>query len=142
MKKTINIIMSVAAVVFGVVFAVTGIKTISEKDLYDTQITATVVDVQEEWESSADPEEPDRLVNNAYIDYEFDGKKYEHVPAPEQDDNTKVGDSVDILVQSKNPEKISKKYIFCPDEKNNCCCNGSNGYTNQQRRCQQQKVFR
>ena len=48
MKKTINIIMSVAAVVFGVVFAVTGIKTISEKDLYDTQITATVVDVQEE----------------------------------------------------------------------------------------------
>ena len=107
MKKTINIIMSVAAVVFGVVFAVTGIKTISEKDLYDTQITATVVDVQEEWESSADPEEPDRLVNTAYIDYEFDGKKYEHVPAPEQDDNIKVGDSVDILVQSKNPEKIS-----------------------------------
>ena len=107
MKKTINIIMSVAAVVFGVVFAVTGIKTISEKDLYDTQITATVVDVQEEWESSADPEEPDRLVNNAYIDYEFDGKKYEHVPAPEQDDNIKVGDTVDILVQSKNPEKIS-----------------------------------
>ncbi len=107
MKKTISIVMSVAAVVFGIVFAVTGIKTISEKDLYDTQITATVVDVQEEWESSADPEEPDRLVNNAYIDYEFDGKKYEHMPAPEQDDNIKVGDTVDILVQSKNPEKIS-----------------------------------
>ncbi|MBR2134547.1 MAG: hypothetical protein IJ851_07560 [Eubacterium sp.] len=107
MKKTISIVMSVAAVVFGIVFAVTGIKTISEKDLYDTQITATVVDVQEEWESSADPEEPDRLVNTAYIDYEFDGKKYEHVPAPEQDDNIKVGDTVDILVQSKNPEKIS-----------------------------------
>ena len=107
MKKTISIVMSVAAVVFGIVFAVSGIKTISEKDLYDTQITATVVDVQEEWESSADPEEPDRLVNTAYIDYEFDGKKYEHVPAPEQDDNIKVGDTVDILVQSKNPEKIS-----------------------------------
>ena len=107
MKKTISIVISVAAVVFGIVFAVSGIKTISEKDLYDTQITATVVDVQEEWESSADPEEPDRLVNNAYIDYEFDGKKYEHVPAPEQDDNIKVGDTVDILVQSKNPEKIS-----------------------------------
>ncbi|MBR1530760.1 MAG: hypothetical protein IJ643_01735 [Eubacterium sp.] len=107
MKKTISIVMSVAAVVFGIVFAVSGIKTISEKDLYDTQITATVVDVQEEWESSADPDEPDRLVNTAYIDYEIDGKKYEHVPAPEQDDNIKVGDTVDILVQSKNPEKIS-----------------------------------
>lgn len=107
MKKTISIVMSVAAVVFGIVFAVSGIKTISEKDLYDTQIKATVVDVQEEWESSADPDEADRLVNTAYIDYEIDGKKYEHVPAPEQDDNIKVGDSVDILVQSKNPEKIS-----------------------------------
>ncbi len=107
MKKTINIIMSVAAVVFGIVFAVSGIKTISEKDLYDTQITAAVVDVQEEWESSADPDEADRLVNTAYIDYEINGKKYEHVPAPEQDDNIKVGDTVDILVQSKNPEKIS-----------------------------------
>ena len=99
--------MSVAAVVFGTVFAVSGIKTISEKDLYDTQITAAVVDVQEEWENSADPDEADRLVNTAYIDYEINGKKYEHVPAPEQDDNIKVGDTVDILVQSKNPEKIS-----------------------------------
>lgn len=107
MKKTISIIMSVAAVVFGTVFAVSGIKTISEKDLYDTQITAAVVDVQGEWESSADPDEADRLVNTAYIDYEINGKKYEHVPAPEQDDNIKVGDTVDILVQSKNPEKIS-----------------------------------
>lgn len=107
MKKTVSIIMSFAAIVFGVVFAVSGIKTISEKDLYDTQIKATVVDVQEEWESSADPDEPDRLVNTAYIDYEVNGKKYEHVLAPEQDDDLKIGDTVDILVQSKNPEKIS-----------------------------------
>ncbi|MBR1761923.1 MAG: hypothetical protein IJ731_00970 [Eubacterium sp.] len=107
MKKTVSIIMSFVAIVFGVVFAVSGIKTISEKDLYDTQIKATVVDVQEEWESSADPDEPDRLVNTAYIDYEVNGKKYEHVLAPEQDDDLKIGDTVDILVQSKNPEKIS-----------------------------------
>ncbi len=107
MKKTVSIIMSFAAIVFGVVFAISGIKTISEKDLYDTQIKATVVDVQEEWESSADPDEPDRLVNTAYIDYEVNGKKYEHVLAPEQDDDLKLGDTVDILVQSKNPEKIS-----------------------------------
>ena len=91
MQKKISIVMSVAAVVFGVVFAVSGIKTIAEKDLYDTQITATVVDVQEEWESAADPDEPDRLVNTAYIDYEIDGTKYEHVLAPEQDDSLKVG---------------------------------------------------
>lgn len=107
MKKIMPIVMSVAAVVFGIIFVVVGIKTISEKDLYDTQITATVVDITEEWEEAADPDEPDHLVNTAYIDYEVEGKKYEHVLAPEQDDNLKVGDTVDILVQSKNPEKIS-----------------------------------
>ncbi len=107
MNRIISIVMSIAAVVFGVVFAVSGIKTVSEKDLYDTQIKATVVDVQEEWESSADPDQPDSLVNTAYIDYEVNGKKYEHVLSPEQDESLKIGDTVDILVQSKNPEKIS-----------------------------------
>ncbi len=99
--------MSIGAVVVGIIFVVSGISTIANKDKYDTQITATVVDIQEEWETSADPDEPDRLVNTAYIDYEVDGKKFEHVLAPEQDDNMKIGDTVDILVQSKNPEKIS-----------------------------------
>ena len=107
MKKIISIIMSIAAVVFGIIFVISGIKTIAEKDLYDSTVTATVVDIQEEWETSADPDEPDRLVQTAYIDYEVDGKKYEHVQAPEQNDNMKVGDTVDILYQSKNPEKIS-----------------------------------
>lgn len=107
MKRIISIIMSIGAVVVGIIFVISGIKTIAEKDLYDTQITATVVDVQQEWESSADPEEPDRLVDTAYIDYEIDGKKFEHVLSPEQNDNLSVGDTVDILVQSKNPEKIS-----------------------------------
>ena len=107
MNRIISIVMSIAAVIFGVVFAVSGIKTVSEKDLYDTQIKATVVDMQEEWESSADPDQPDSLVNTAYIDYEVNGKKYEHVLSPEQDESLKIGDTVDILVQSKNPEKIS-----------------------------------
>ncbi|MBQ9227648.1 MAG: hypothetical protein IJ168_02350 [Eubacterium sp.] len=107
MKKILPIIMSIAAVVVGIIFVVVGIKTISEKDLYDTQITATVVDIQQEWEESADPDEPDHLVNTAYIDYEFDGEPYEHVLAPEQDDNLQVGDTVEILVQSKNPDKYS-----------------------------------
>ncbi|MBQ6908467.1 MAG: hypothetical protein IJQ28_08840, partial [Clostridia bacterium] len=38
---------------------------------------------------------------------EFDGVKYERVLSPEQNDKLKVGDTVEILVQSKNPEKIS-----------------------------------
>lgn len=107
MKRIIPIIMSLAAVVFGVVFVVNGISTIAHKDDYDATVKATVVDIQEEWETSADPEEPDRLVHTAYIDYEVDGKKYEHVLAPEQKDDMKIGDTVDILYQSKDPSKIS-----------------------------------
>ncbi len=107
MKKLLPIIMSIGVVVFGIIFVVSGISTIANKDKFDTQITATVVDIQEEWETSGDPEEPDRLVHKAYIDYEVDGKKYEHVLSPEQNDNMKVGDTVDILVQSQNLEKIS-----------------------------------
>ena len=107
MKKVVPVIMSIAAVVFGIIFVVVGIKTISEKDLYDTQITATVVDVTEEWQEAVNEDEADQLVKTEYIDYEFDGKTYEHVLAPAQDDNLQVGDTVEILVQSKNPEKIS-----------------------------------
>ncbi len=107
MKKFLPVIMSIGVVVVGIIFAISGISTIANKDKFDTQITATVVDIQQEWESSADPDDPDRLVDTAYIDYEVDGKKYEHVLAPEQNGNMKVGDTVDILVQSQNPEKIS-----------------------------------
>ncbi len=107
MKKILPVILSVVAVAIGIIFVGNGISTIANKDKYDTQITAMVVDVQEEWEYATTEDEVDRLVNTAYIDYEFDGKKYEHVLAPEQDDSLKVGDTVDILVQSGNPEKIS-----------------------------------
>ena len=107
MKKIVPGIVSVVAVVLGIIFAISGINTIKNKDLYDTRVTATVVDVEEEWRTSADPEEPDELVRTAYIDYEFDGTKYEHVLAPDQNDKIKIGDTIEILVQSKNPEKIS-----------------------------------
>ena len=75
--------------------------------MYDTQITATVVDVQDEWESTGDPDDAGHLVHTAYIDYEAGGKKFEHVLAPEQNNKLKTGDTVEILVQSGNPEKIS-----------------------------------
>lgn len=107
MKKLVPGIVSVAAVVMGIFFAFNGINIIKNRDLYDTQITATVVDIEEEWQSAADPDEPDTLVKTAYIDYEFDGVKYERVLAPEQNDKLKIGDTVEILVQSKAPEKIS-----------------------------------
>lgn len=111
MNKLISIILSVVAVIAGIAFVVVGIVQIANKDKYDSTVTATIVDIQEEWETATDSDDVDRLVKTAYIDYEINGVKYEHVLSPEQDDNYKVGDTVEILYQSENPEKISSKNI-------------------------------
>lgn len=111
MNKLISIILSVVAVIAGIAFVVVGIVQIANKDKYDSTVTATIVDIQEEWETATDPDDVDRLVKTAYIDYEINGVKYEHVLSPEQDDNYKVGDTVEILYQSENPEKISSQNI-------------------------------
>lgn len=111
MNKLISIILSVVAVIAGIAFVVVGIVQIANKDKYDSTVTATIVDIQEEWETATDPDDVDRLVKTAYIDYEINGVKYEHVLSPEQDDNYKVGDTVEILYQSEHPEKISSKNI-------------------------------
>ena len=111
MNKLISIILSVVAVIAGIAFVVAGIVQIANKDKYDSTVTATIVDIQEEWETATDPDDVDKLVKTAYIDYEINGVKYEHVLSPEQDDNYKVGDTVEILYQSENPEKISSKNI-------------------------------
>ena len=104
MKKFLPVILSILVVVFGIVFVVSGITTLKNKDLYDSAVNATVVDIQEEWQTVG---EDDQLVNVYYIDYEVDGVKYEHVECPESNGDMKVGDTVEILYQSKDPSKIS-----------------------------------
>ena len=107
MNKTISIIISIAVVVGGIAFAIMGVMQLVNKDKYDSTVKATIVDIQEEWEPSGDPDGVDSLVKTAYINYEINGVKYEHIPCPTQSDSYKVGDTVDILYQSQNPEKIS-----------------------------------
>jgi len=111
MNKLISIIVSIAVVVGGIAFAIVGVVQLANKDKYDSTVTATIVDIQEEWEYATTDDETDRLVKTAYIDYEINGVKYEHVISPVQDDDYKVGDTVDILYQSQNPEKISGQNI-------------------------------
>ena len=107
-KKFVPIIISIFAVVIRIVFVINGITTLKNKDLYDSTVTATGVDVQEEWDNTG---EDSNLVRTVYIDYEIDGVKYEHIESPEQNNNMKVGDTVDILYQSKDPSKISGQNI-------------------------------
>ena len=113
MNKLVSIILSIAIVVGGIAFAIVGVVQFVNKDKYDSTVKATIVEVTEEWETEtdADGEPIDKLVKTAYIDYEVDGKKYEHVLSPVQDNDYKVGDTVDILYQSQNPEKISGQNI-------------------------------
>ena len=111
MNKLVSIIVSIAIVVGGIAFAVVGVVQFVNKDKYDSTVTATIVDIEEEWQTATDPDDIDRLVKTAYIDYEVNGVKYEHVLSPVQDDDYKVGDTVDILYQSANPEKISGRNI-------------------------------
>ena len=86
-----------------------GVNKIKNKDLYDSTVTATVVEVREEYDDT-DIDNP-HTETYVYIDYEVDGKKYEHVEAPEYSGNIKEGDTMEILYQSKDPSKISGKNI-------------------------------
>lgn len=105
MKRFLPVIISVLAVVFGIVFVVSGIHTIATKDLYDSTVTATIVDVQEHWEGT--DTEDSHLETTYYIDYEINGVQYKHVESPNQSGNLGIGDTVEILYQSQNPEKIA-----------------------------------
>lgn len=109
MSKLARIITSVLIVVFGLVFIISGIHSIATKDLYDSTVTATVVDIQEEWDYS-DPDES-RLETTVYVDYEIDGVKYEHVESPTQNGNMQIGDTVELLYQSQDPSQISSQNI-------------------------------
>lgn len=111
MNKLLSIVLSVIMCVAGIAFAIVGIVQFKNRDLYDSTVTATIVDIQEEWETATTEDEIDRLVKTAYIDYEVNGVKYEHVLSPVQDDSFNVGDTVDILYQSQNPEKISDQNV-------------------------------
>jgi len=107
MNSIMNKLIPVLAVILGIAFMVVGFVQYANRDKYDTTVTAKIVDITEEWETATAEDEMDRLVKTAYIDYEVNGVKYEHVLAPVQSDSYSVGDSIEILCQSKNPEKIS-----------------------------------
>ena len=94
------------ALVLGIIALVVGIHSNATKHLYDSTVKATIVDIEESWETDPDTDSQ-KLVKTAYIDYTVDGQKYERVLSPVQDDGFKVGDTTEILYQSGNPEKIA-----------------------------------
>ena len=103
-NRVVKLFVNIACIAFGIIFAVVGIHQLKTKDLYDSTATATVVDIEEHWESDGDGQ---TLVTTAYITYEVDGVKYEHVESPSSSSSMKIGDEVEILYQSGNPEKYT-----------------------------------
>ena len=108
MQKITKLLFPIIAIIMGIIAIVSGVHKMATKDLYDSTVTATVVDVQEEWDHTGEDSE---LVYHVYIDYEVDGVKYEHVESPESDSTMQVGDKIELLYQSKDPSKISGKNI-------------------------------
>ena len=108
MPKIVRLIIPVIAIVLGIVAVVSGVRKLVNKDLYDSTVTATIVDIQEEWDHSG---EDSTLIYHVYVDYEVDGVKYEHVESPEADNTMRVGDKIDLLYQSKDPTELSGKNI-------------------------------
>ncbi len=111
MNKILNVVLSFFAVIIGIGCAVAGIVQFANRDKYDLPVIATVATIQEEWETATTEDEVDRLVKTAYIEYEVNGVKYGPVLAPTQKDSYSVGDTVEILCQSKNPEKFSDSNV-------------------------------
>lgn len=107
MNRLKQFILPLFAVVLGIIALVVGIRTNATKHLYDSTVTATVVDVQEDFVAATDENETDHFEKTAYITYEVNGVKYENVQSPYNDENVEIGDKVDILYQSQNPEKYA-----------------------------------
>lgn len=107
MNRLKKFILPLFAVVLGIIALVVGIRTNATKHLYDSTVTATVVDVQEDFVAATDENETDHFEKTAYITYEVNGVKYENVQSPYNDENVEIGDKVDILYQSQNPEKYA-----------------------------------
>jgi len=108
MPKIVRLIIPVIAIVLGIVAVISGVRKLANKNLYDSTVTATIVDIQEEWDHSG---EDSTLIYHVYVDYEVDGVKYEHVESPEADNTMRVGDKIDLLYQSKDPTELSGKNI-------------------------------
>ena len=108
MPKIVRLIIPVIAIVLGIIAVISGVRKLVNKDLYDSTVTATIVDIQEEWDHSG---EDSTLIYHVYVDYEVDGVKYEHVESPEADNTMRVGDKIDLLYQSKDPTELSGKNI-------------------------------
>ena len=95
MNRFLSLLLSATAIVAGLLFIAGGVVQLVNKETYDLTVPATVVEINEEIDS-----ETNSVVNVAYVDFEVNGVKHEHVRAYEQYGNLSVGDTVEISYRS------------------------------------------
>lgn len=113
MNRFVSLVLSAMAIFAGLVFIAGGIARLANKEgNNNSTVIATVVEISEEAEEKT-------TVKHAYVDYEVDGIKYEHVRAPEQyggisTNDLSVGDTVEIphqLVAAAENAKHSTTFV-------------------------------
>ncbi len=110
MRKILNILLPLGAVVLGIVVIVFGVNKLKTKNLYDMPATAVITGIEREW-TGTDSDGFDTYEYHVYVEYEIDGEKYKDVEYPGYDGSMKVGDELEILYQSADPTQISEKNI-------------------------------
>ena len=110
LNKIFRLIFPILAIVFGIIAIVSGTHKLQTKDLYDASATAVITGIEREWRGT-DEDGFDEYDYHVWVDYEVDGKTYEHVEYPGYDSSMKDGDEIEIRYQSANPGEISEANI-------------------------------
>lgn len=110
MQKILKILFPIVAVVLGIVAIVIGVQKLHSKNLYDASAKAVITGIEREWKGT-NSDGYDEYDYTVHIRYEIDGKKYEDAVYPGYDSSMKVGDEVEILYQTSNPENIAEGNI-------------------------------
>lgn len=106
MANLIKILKTVGCLVVGLLFLVVGLLFFFnyDPDAYDTEVTGTIVDIDEHYELVGDDNE---LQYTVYVDYTVGDKTFSHAEYPGYNSSMKVGDTLNFFCMSKDPAQIA-----------------------------------
>ena len=106
MENLVKIIKTIGCFVVGLLFLVAGLLFFFkyDPDAYDTEVTGTIVDINEHYELVGGDNE---LQYTVYVDYTVGDKTFSHAEYPGYNSSMKVGDTVNFFCMSSDPSKIA-----------------------------------
>ena len=106
MENLVKIIKTIGCFVVGLLFLVAGLLFFFkyDPDAYDTEVTGTIVDINEHYELVGGDNE---LQYTVYVDYTVGDKTFSHAEYPGYNSSMKVGNTVNFFCMSSDPSKIA-----------------------------------